>query len=199
MAARASEKARNAAAAERARALAGVEHGDLVSYGLIPEFVGRFPVISALRDLSAADLARVLTAPTSSLSKQYGVLLAASGAELRVTKGAVDAVAARAAAAGTGARGLRSVMERLLQKAMFEAPDATRRSPDGFAGVLLDAEGAASGEGARVVEGREAWEEALRAAGEEVESDGGKEKKKEQSCSSSNGADDDEDEAATAG
>ena len=201
--ARASEKARNAAAAERARALAGVEHGDLVSYGLIPEFVGRFPVVCALRDLSTADLARVLTSPKSSLSKQYGVLLAASGAELRITKGAVEAVAARAAAAGTGARGLRSVMERLLQKAMFQAPDATRSSADGFAGVLLDAEGAASGEGANVFEGRAAWEEALRAAGEEVEGD--EKKKKEQNPSLAPTAaspakgDDDEDEAATAG
>jgi ATP-dependent Clp protease ATP-binding subunit ClpX len=203
IAARASEKARTLAAAERARALAGVEHGDLVSYGLIPEFVGRFPVVCALRDLSAADLAQVLTAPKSSLSKQYSVLLAASGAELRVTPGAVAAVAARAAASGTGARGLRSVMERLLQRAMFEAPDATRASADGFAGVLLDAEGAASGEGARVVGGRTAWEEALRAAGEEVEGEEGAERRKEQrvssaSASSSKG-DDDEDEAATGG
>ena len=203
IAARATEKARNAAAAERAKALAGVEHGDLVSYGLIPEFVGRFPVVCALRDLSVSDLASVLTGPKSSLSKQYSVLLAASGAELRITEGAVEAVAARAAAAGTGARGLRSVMERLLQKAMFDAPDASRTAADGFAGVLLDAEGASSGSGARIFEGRAAWEEALRAAGEEVEGDAEEKKKKEQSvsspASSSSKGDDDEDEAATAG
>ena len=146
-AAAAASAAREAAAAERAAALARVEHADLVSYGLIPEFVGRFPVLCALGELSASDLARVLTEPKSALARQYEVLLAAAGARLAITPCAVGAIASAARDKGTGARGLRSIMERALQDAMFHAPDVSRgRGLDGSRGAR-GAGGAGAGAG----------------------------------------------------
>jgi len=168
----------DAAAAERAAALAGVEHSDLVSYGLIPEFVGRFPVVAALRELGAADLAHVLTVPQSCLKAQYTVLLAAAGARLALAPSAVAAIAAQAADRGTGARGLRATMERVLRDAMFAAPDAVKGG--GFAGVLVDAGGDKGAPRARLFSDRGEWAAALAevgevdpAAGDEAADEGG--------------------------
>ena len=95
---------------------------DLQKFGLIPELVGRLPVTCALSSLDTSALVKVLTEPRNSLLKQYEQLFGLSHIELRFTSPALRAVAENAAGMGTGARGLRTVMERLLSDAMFEAP-----------------------------------------------------------------------------
>ena len=103
--------------------LANVEATDLVRYGLIPEFVGRFPVLCVLRALTAADMARILTEPRNALVKQYGELFALHGAALRLSPCALAAIAEEAVRRATGARGLRGILERLLTDAMYDVPD----------------------------------------------------------------------------
>lgn len=98
------------------------EPGDLINFGLIPEIVGRIPVIAAVEALDEGMLVRVLTEPRNALLKQYEQLFQLSGVELRLTSPALREVAKTALAMGTGARGLRTVMERLLSDAMFESP-----------------------------------------------------------------------------
>ena len=118
-----------AAALRRAPAsaiLREAEHHDLIQYGLIPEFVGRLPVIVPLQELSERELVRVLTEPKNALTRQYSALLAMSGARLEATACGLRAVARRARSRGTGTRGLRSLMEALLTDAMFEAPELPR-------------------------------------------------------------------------
>ena len=99
-----------------------VEPTDLQSYGLIPELVGRIPVSAALSALDEEALVRVLTEPKNSLMRQYEQLFQLSGVELRFTRGALREVARSTLGMGTGARGLRTVCERLLTEAMFETP-----------------------------------------------------------------------------
>ncbi|KAH8145772.1 uncharacterized protein LAJ45_10249 [Morchella importuna] len=101
------------------------EPGDLISFGLIPEIVGRIPVIAAVESLDEEMLVRVLTEPRNALIKQYEQLFQLSGVELRLTSPALREVAKAALAMGTGARGLRTVMERLLSDAMFESPGSS--------------------------------------------------------------------------
>ena len=95
---------------------------DLVKFGLIPEFTGRLPVISTMKDLSEDDLVRVLTEPKNSLVKQYRKLLAMDGVELSFEKDALRALAKMALKRKTGARGLRAEMEKLMTDVMYEAP-----------------------------------------------------------------------------
>lgn len=95
---------------------------DLIKFGLIPEFTGRLPVITSLKDLSEDDLVRVLTEPKNSLVKQYQKLLAMDGVELKFEPEALKALAKIALARKTGARGLRAEMERLMTDVMYEAP-----------------------------------------------------------------------------
>jgi len=95
---------------------------DLVKFGLIPEFTGRLPVITTMKDLSEDDLVRVLTEPKNSLVKQYRKLLAMDGVELEFEPAALRALAKTALARKTGARGLRAEMERLMTDVMYEAP-----------------------------------------------------------------------------
>ena len=95
---------------------------DLVKFGLIPEFTGRLPVITSLKDLSEDDLVRVLTEPKNSLVKQYQKLLAMDGVELVFEPKALKELAKIAFARKTGARGLRAEMERLMTDVMYEAP-----------------------------------------------------------------------------
>ena len=95
---------------------------DLVKFGLIPEFTGRLPVITSLKDLSEDDLVRVLTEPKNSLVKQYQKLLAMDGVELTFEPKALKELARIALARKTGARGLRAEMERLMTDVMYEAP-----------------------------------------------------------------------------
>ncbi|KAK9818171.1 hypothetical protein WJX72_008222 [[Myrmecia] bisecta] len=122
-----------------------VEQADLIEYGLIPEFVGRFPIVVSLQALSEAELMQVLTEPRNSLYRQYKQILRQSGAELHVTKGALRSIAGSARQRGTGARGLRSILEHLLTEAMFHAPDG------GVDAVLLDKAAVADKTGARML------------------------------------------------
>ena len=95
---------------------------DLVKFGLIPEFTGRLPVITTMKELSEDDLVKVLTEPRNSLVKQYQKLLAMDGVELKFEKDALKELAKSALVRKTGARGLRAEMERLMTDIMYEAP-----------------------------------------------------------------------------
>ena len=95
---------------------------DLVKFGLIPEFTGRLPVITTMKDLSEDDLVRVLTEPKNSLVKQYRKLLAMDGVELSFEPEALRELAKMALKRKTGARGLRAEMEKLMTDVMYEAP-----------------------------------------------------------------------------
>lgn len=98
------------------------ESHDLVRYGLVPELVGRLPVIVALDDLDRDDLVRVLTEPKNALVKQYEYLFEIEGVKLEFTEGALSEVAGQASKTGNGARGLRSVLENLLLDSMYDLP-----------------------------------------------------------------------------
>ncbi len=98
------------------------EPEDLIHFGLIPELVGRLPVLTALRPLERDDLIRVMSEPRNAQIKQYQALLAMEGVKLEFTREALEAIADRAAARGTGARGLRAILENLMLDVMFEAP-----------------------------------------------------------------------------
>ena len=95
---------------------------DLAEFGLLPEFIGRLPVISVLQELKEDDLAAVLTQPSNALIKQYMKLFAVDGVTLTFTDDAIAAIARTAIRQGTGARGLRSIIERTLQDTMFQLP-----------------------------------------------------------------------------
>ena len=98
------------------------EPHDLVKFGLIPELVGRMPVIVALDALDEDAFVRILSEPKNALTKQYKELLGLDGVELEFTDGALRAIAAKAAERNTGARGLRGIMERIMGKLMYEIP-----------------------------------------------------------------------------
>ena len=95
---------------------------DLIKYGLIPEFVGRLPVLSAVHPLDVDDLVKILQEPRNALVKQYRHLLDLDDVELIFTPQAIREIAEQAHARGTGARGLRAIMEDLLRDLMFQAP-----------------------------------------------------------------------------
>src|ERR1700722_7644499 len=99
-----------------------VEPEDLLKYGLIPEFVGRLPVIATLEDLDEASLKLILTQPKNALVKQYQQLFEMEGVNLTVAEEALGAIARKAIDRKTGARGLRSIMEAILLDTMFELP-----------------------------------------------------------------------------
>jgi len=99
-----------------------VEPEDLIKFGLIPELVGRMPVVASLAELTEEALVQILTEPKNALVKQYTKLLALEGAELEVRPGALKAIAKKALARKTGARGLRSIMEQALIDTMYELP-----------------------------------------------------------------------------
>ena len=102
---------------------AEVRPEDLVKFGLIPEFIGRLPVVATVRNLDRESLVAVLTRPKNALVKQYQRLLAMDDVELEFTDDALEAIADKALERGTGARGLRAIMEELLVPVMFEIPD----------------------------------------------------------------------------
>jgi ATP-dependent Clp protease ATP-binding subunit ClpX len=99
-----------------------VEPEDLIKYGLIPEFVGRLPVVAALEELDESALVQILTEPKNALIKQYQRLFLMEGVELEVRPVALAAVSRRALARKTGARGLRSILESVLLDTMYELP-----------------------------------------------------------------------------
>lgn len=103
--------------------LSRVEPEDLLAFGLIPEFIGRLPVVTSLAPLTEDDLVAVLTEPRHSLVKQYRKLLAMDGVNLNLTKDGLRALAAEALRKGTGARALRSLLEKIMLDIMFEAPE----------------------------------------------------------------------------
>jgi len=111
-----------AAKDDRSSLLSRVLPEDLVKFGLIPEFTGRLPVVTAMQDLTKDDLVRILTEPKNSLVKQYRKLLSMDGIDLQFEDAALEALADRAIALGTGARALRAEMERLMADIMYEAP-----------------------------------------------------------------------------
>ncbi|HLS97170.1 MAG TPA: ATP-dependent Clp protease ATP-binding subunit ClpX [Porticoccaceae bacterium] len=105
--------------------LVSIEPEDLVRYGLIPEFVGRLPVIATLEELDREALVNILVEPKNSLIKQYGALFEMEGVELDVRRDALEAIADKALARKTGARGLRSILENVLLDTMFDIPSRT--------------------------------------------------------------------------
>ncbi|HPQ95279.1 MAG: ATP-dependent Clp protease ATP-binding subunit ClpX [Thiothrix sp.] len=102
-----------------------IEAEDLVRYGLIPEFVGRLPVVATLEELDEEALVRILTQPRNALTKQYGRLFEMEGAELVVRDDALHAIAKKAMERKTGARGLRTIMEKILLDTMYDLPSAS--------------------------------------------------------------------------
>lgn len=110
---------------KRGYLLSLVEPEDLIKYGLIPEFVGRLPVETALFDLSRDDLVRILIEPKNALLRQYARLLEIEGVTLNYTTGALSFLAEAAIRKGTGARGLRSILERVMLDIMYEIPSRT--------------------------------------------------------------------------
>ena len=95
---------------------------DLLKFGLIPEFIGRLPVLTALEKLDEADLVRILTEPKNALVKQYQELIRLDGSELEFTTPALKEMAKLAIARNTGARGLRSIIEDVMRDVMFDLP-----------------------------------------------------------------------------
>ena len=110
---------------DSAKALAMTEPEDLVKYGIIPEFIGRLPVVTALEPLKKEDLMRILTEPRNAITKQYETLLAMENVKLEFEKEALEAIAQKAFEKGTGARGLRSIIEDIMVNIMFEIPSQT--------------------------------------------------------------------------
>jgi ATP-dependent Clp protease ATP-binding subunit ClpX len=100
-----------------------VEPEDLIKFGLIPELVGRMPVVATLAELTEDALVQILTEPKNALVKQYAKLLAMEGAELEIRPSALKAIAKRALARKTGARGLRSILEQSLIDTMYDLPN----------------------------------------------------------------------------
>ena len=95
---------------------------DIQKFGLIPEFIGRLPVLATLEQLTVDDLVRILTEPRNALVKQYQTLLSYDGVELEFDQDALEAIASKAIERKTGARGLRSIIEEVMMDVMFEIP-----------------------------------------------------------------------------
>jgi ATP-dependent Clp protease ATP-binding subunit ClpX len=100
----------------------GIEADDLTKFGLIPELVGRLPVVTVLDELTEDALVDILTKPKNAVVKQFAKLIALEGAELEIRPDALSAIARKAVARKTGARGLRSILEQVLLDTMFDLP-----------------------------------------------------------------------------
>ena len=112
-----------------------IEPEDLLKFGLIPEFIGRLPIISTLEDLDEESLVKILEEPKNSLTKQYSKLFEIEGVKLSFAKDALKAIAQKAIVRKTGARGLRSIIEEILLETMFDLP-----SIEGVEEVILNKE-----------------------------------------------------------
>ena len=110
-----------------------LEADDLIAYGLIPEFVGRLPVVATLEELDEDALVTILTQPKNALSKQYGKMIEMEGSELELREEALHAIAKKAMKRKTGARGLRTILENILLDTMYELP-----SLEGVSKVVID-------------------------------------------------------------
>ncbi|KAJ9146539.1 hypothetical protein P3X46_028789 [Hevea brasiliensis] len=140
-----------------------VESSDLISYGLIPEFVGRFPVLVSLLALTENQLVQVLTEPKNALGKQYKKMFQMNGVKLQFTENACRLIAKKAIMKNTGARGLRSILETILIDAMYEIPDV-RTGEDIIDAVVVDEESVGSegpGTGAKILYGKGALDRYL--------------------------------------
>jgi len=115
----------------------GLEPEDLLKYGLIPEFIGRLPMIATLEDLDEKSLIKILQEPKNSLTKQYQELFKLDGAKLSFKDNALKEIALKAIRKKTGARGLRSILENILLKTMYDLP-----SQDNIEEVIIDASAA---------------------------------------------------------
>lgn len=105
-----------------------VQTKDLYAYGLIPEFIGRLPIVVTLSTLQEEDLIRIMTEPDDAIVTQFKELFRLDGVELNFTKAALSAIAKEAMSRESGARGLRSMFEKLLQEPMFSIPDSTQKT-----------------------------------------------------------------------
>lgn len=125
--------------------LSQVEPGDLVKYGLIPEFIGRLPVVATLTELDEEALVQILSEPKNALTKQYNALFEMEGVELEFREDALKAIAHKAMSRKTGARGLRSIVEGILLDTMYDIP-----SIDGVVKAVVD-ESVVNGESAPIL------------------------------------------------
>ncbi|XVF10076.1 hypothetical protein REPUB_Repub07fG0151900 [Reevesia pubescens] len=140
-----------------------VESSDLIAYGLIPEFVGRFPVLVSLLALTEEQLVQVLTEPKNALGKQYKKMFQMNGVKLHITESALKLIARKAISKNTGARGLRAILENILMDAMYEIPDV-RTGDDVIDAVVVDEEAVGSegrGSGAKILYGKGALDRSL--------------------------------------
>ena len=118
--------------------MAHVEPDDLIKYGLIPELVGRLPIVSALDDLDEEALLRILVEPKNAITKQYQKLFKIDGVELNFEEAALKRIVELTLQKGTGARGLRSVLEEVMIDLMYEVPSKTEvKSCDITEGMVL--------------------------------------------------------------
>ena len=115
----------------------GLEPEDLLKFGLIPEFIGRLPMIATLEDLDEKSLIKILQEPKNSLTKQYQELFKLDGAKLTFKENSLKEIAQKAINKKTGARGLRSILENILLKTMYDLP-----SQDNIEEVIVDASAA---------------------------------------------------------
>ncbi|OVA19142.1 AAA+ ATPase domain [Macleaya cordata] len=116
-----------------------VESGDLIAYGLIPEFIGRFPILVSLSALNEDQLVQVLTEPKNALGKQYKKMFSMNNVKLHFTETALRLIAEKAMAKNTGARGLRAILESILTEAMYEIPDV-KTGKERVDAVVIDEE-----------------------------------------------------------
>ncbi|KAK1287178.1 hypothetical protein QJS10_CPB19g00316 [Acorus calamus] len=144
--------------------LESVESGDLIAYGLIPEFIGRFPILVSLSALNEDQLVQVLTEPKNALGKQYKKLFSMNNVKLHFTDTALRLIAKKAMAKNTGARGLRAILEIILTEAMYEIPDV-KTGNDRVDAVVVDEEAIGYidklGRGAKILHGDGALERYL--------------------------------------
>ncbi len=126
--------AQHAASLDPERMMKELAPEDLIRFGMIPEFIGRLPVVSVLDQLAIADLEKILLRTKNAMVKQYSKLFAMDGVRLRITPDAVRAIAAKAIELKTGARALRSIMENLMLEVMYELPQR-----DDVTEVVVDA------------------------------------------------------------
>jgi ATP-dependent Clp protease ATP-binding subunit ClpX len=131
--------------------LSSVQPEDLLKFGLIPEFIGRLPVIATLHELNEDALIDILTKPKNSLVKQFQKLLEMDGVKLKFTKGALQAIARKALVRESGARGLRAILEEAMLDIMYDVP-----SKQGIKEVVVNEEAIASGENPLIVYHKEA-------------------------------------------
>lgn len=140
-----------------------VESSDLIRYGLIPEFVGRFPILVSLSALTEDQLVQVLTEPKNALGKQYKKMFQMNDVKLHFTESALRLIAKKAISKNTGARGLRAILETILMDAMYEIPDV-RTGDDVIHAVVIDEEAVGSdgqGCGAKILHGKDALDHYL--------------------------------------